>query len=222
MPVPHDGPPAQTLGTGAPQSTPAAAEEAGQRGAHSHMRDTVLHCSPSAQPALQRPPQPSSAPQVASAGHRGTHAQAPVAASQVWRGSGHAPMQRPPQPSSAPQATSAAQRGSHTQRPNTQRSFAPRLQGSAQPQVSKHIPLEHTCPSGHRTPEHGLATHMPRTHTSPVAQVTSSQGDGGTQSTLHAKPSPQGAPQRWSASQRPEAREQYSPSGHATPAQGAG
>ncbi len=193
VPVPHDGPPGQTLGTGAPQSTPAAAEASGHRGAHSHMRDSVLHCSPVAQPALQRPPHPSSAPHAASAAQCGVHEHVPVAASQVCLGSAHGPMQCPPHPSSAPHAASAGQLGVHTQRPKTQRSPAPRLQGSLQPHVSKHIPLEHTCPSGQRTEAQGFATHMPRTHTSPEAQVTSSQGDGGTQSTLHAYPSGHGA-----------------------------
>ncbi len=222
VPVPHEGPPGHTLGTGAPQSTPAAAELAGHRGAHSHIRVVVLHCSPSAQPALHAPPQPSSAPQAASAAQCGVHEQVPVAASQVWRGSAQGPMQCPPQPSSAPQAASAGQFGVHTQRPKTQRSPAPRLQGSVQPQVSKHMPLEHTCPSGHRTEAQGLATHIPRTQTSPAAQVTSSQGDGGTQSTWHAKPSAQGALHRCSGSQRLDVVEQYCPSGHTTPAQGAG
>ena len=183
VPVPHEGPPGHTLGTGAPQSTPAAAEAAGHRGAHSHIRDSGLHCSPSAQPVMQRPPHPSSLPQAASAAQRGVHEHVPVVASQLWRGSGHGPMQRPPHPSSLPQAASGGQLGVHTHRPNTQRSFAPRLQGVAQPQVFTHVPLEHTSPSAHRTPAQGLVTHMPRTHTWFDAQLTSSQGDGGTQST---------------------------------------
>lgn len=83
VPVPHEGPPAQMLGTGAPQSTPSAAEAAGHRGAHSQSRVSVLQRSPTAQPPLQRPPQPSSAPHIASAGHRGVHAQVPVIGSQT-------------------------------------------------------------------------------------------------------------------------------------------
>ncbi len=222
VPVPQEGPPAQTLGTGAPQSTPSAAEAGGQRGAHSQRRASVLHCSPGPQPVLQRPPQPSSEPQGASAAQCGVHEQVPATGSQVCRGSAQVPMQRPPQPSSAPQAASAGQRGSHTQRPKTQRSFAPRLQGVAQPQVSMQVPFEQIWPSGQRTPAQGLATHIPRTHTSPIAQVTPSQGEGAKHETWQAKPSGHGAAQRWRASHRPDEREQYSPSAHTTPAHGAG
>lgn len=181
VPVPQEGPPGHTFGTGAPQSTPSAAEAGGQRGAHTQSRISVSHISPGPQPVLQRPPQPSSEPQGASGAQRGVHEQVPATGSQVCRGSGQVPMQRPPQPSSAPQAASGGQRGSHTQRPKTQRSFAPRLQGVAQPQVSMQLPLEQTCPSGQRTPAQGLRTHIPRTQTSPAAQVTSSQGEGATQ-----------------------------------------
>ncbi len=148
--------------------------------------------------------------------------QVPATGSQVCRGSAQVPMQRPPQPSSAPQAASAGQRGSQTQRPKTQRSLAPRAHGVAQPQVSMQAPFEQICPSGQRTPAQGLATHIPRTHTSPMAQETPSQGDGAKQLTWQAKPSGLGAEQRWRPSQRPEEREQYSPSGHTMPAQGAG
>jgi hypothetical protein len=78
VPVPHDGPPMHTFGTGAPQSTPSAADVGGHRGAHSHVRVSVLHCSPTPQPPLQRPPQPSSAPQAASVAQRGVHEHVPV------------------------------------------------------------------------------------------------------------------------------------------------
>jgi hypothetical protein len=222
VPVPQAGPPAQTFGTGAPQSTPAAAEAGGQRGAHTHRRMSVSHISPGPQPVLQRPPQPSSEPQGASAAQAGVHEQVPETRSQTCRGSGQAPMHRPPQPSSAPQVASAGQRGSQTQRPNTQRSFAPRLQGVAQPQVSMQAPFEQICPSVQRTPAQGLATHIPRTQTEPMGQVTSSQGEGAKQVTWQAVPSGQGAEQRCRGSQRPDEREQYSPAAHTTPAQGAG
>lgn len=142
--MPHDGPPVHTFGTGAPQSTPSAAEAGGHRGAHSHIRDSVLQRSPGPQPVSQRPPQPSSEPHIASAAQCGVHEHTPVAESHVCRASAQVPMQRPPQPSSAPHIASAGQRGSHTQRPNTQRSSAPRLHGPGHPQVSRHVPLEHT------------------------------------------------------------------------------
>ncbi len=67
VPVPHEGPPSHTLGTGAPQSTPAAAVAAGHRGAHSQSRVSTLQRSPAPQPPEHRPPQPSSAPHIASA-----------------------------------------------------------------------------------------------------------------------------------------------------------
>lgn len=196
VPVPHAGPPGHTLGTGWPHVTLASAPAGGHAGAHSHMAVSVLQRWPAGHPELQRPPQPSSDPHAAFIAQLGVHEHWPVVGLHVCRGSGHWPMQRPPQPSSAPHMAPIGQLGVHWHVPNTQRSFAPRMQGDAQPQVSTQRPLTHTLPGMHVTAEHGLVMHSPLTQNWLSAQVTPSHGVRGEHETWQAKPSGHMAPQR--------------------------
>ncbi len=95
-----------------PQSTDVASVS-GHIGTHSHIRASGLQRSLSLHPPLQRPPHPSSWPQVAVAGQLGVHEHMPVIGSHTPPVPGQRPMQRPPHPSLWPHIASAGQFGVH-------------------------------------------------------------------------------------------------------------
>ena len=146
----------------------------GQRGSQRHRRAAGSQRSLVPQPPLQRPPQPSSAPQAAPAGHDGTHTQACVAGSHASPAREHDPGQRPPQPSSAPQGASGEQSGEHTHRPKMQRSLRPRLQAGAHWHESRQVPLTQTDPAAQVTVAHGLSMQVPSTQYCVAAHTTPS------------------------------------------------
>jgi hypothetical protein len=118
----------------------------------------------------QVPPQPLSPPQLPSAGHFGTQH---LPLTQPPLGQPHLP----PQPLSAPQVPSTGHFGTQTQRPWTQRP-APG-QGVAQAQVSTHLPLLHSWPSGQAIPAHESATQTLRTQVWPAGHWMPAHSLGG-------------------------------------------
>jgi hypothetical protein len=97
---------------------------------------------------------------------------------------------------------SAGQVGVHSQRPPTQRPFAPQLL-PPQSQVFMHFPLLQTLPTAQATPAHGSARHLPLTHTCLSGHTTPAQALGAAQPKLHAKPAAQVAPHALRATHLP-------------------
>lgn len=176
VPVPQAGPSGQTLAMGTPQNTLAKLSGGGHRWMQMQRPRAGSQRSPTAQPSVHRPPQPSSWPHERSVPQRGTQSQANDTGSQVANGFSQGPTQRPPQPSSSPQRDVAVQVRLQVQRPITQRSRGERLQGVAQAQVSTQPPSRQSDPGAHDTPAQRLGTQRPSAQTSLLAHVTASQG----------------------------------------------
>lgn len=170
----HGIEPEHVSGTSSPQSTmPGATQVVVQ------VQTPATHARSRSQGPLQRPPQPSESPHMASVAQLGMHSQRPVSGLHSSCAPGHGPTQNPPQPSGSPQAASAAQRGMHTQLPAMQRAGA--SHAGSQSHVSMHVPFWQTSPRAHVTPKHGFGRHVPARQNSPSAHVMPSHAERGVQ-----------------------------------------
>lgn len=121
-------------GMSVPQSTIAGARQSSRQ-----LHTPSTHVRPLGHGPMQRPPQPSDWPHVASSGQLGMHSQRPVSGLHSSCGPGQVPTQKPPQPSGSPHIASAAQRGVQTQVPAMQRAGA--SHSGSHPHVSTQVPF---------------------------------------------------------------------------------
>jgi hypothetical protein len=95
---------------------------------------------------------------------------------------GHVPVQPSDMPARLP---SVGHVGAHSQRPSTQRPFAPQLL-PPQSHVFTQVPLLHTLPAAHVTPEHGSGRHFPAAQTCLAGQATPAHALGAAHVRSHA------------------------------------